>query len=68
VRYVLLPSSCPAWRPLNRGVAGKLVKILVHTKATRYLNFKQIDGSFVYKSDKSYVAPPLLRLVLDAGG
>jgi len=30
---------------------GKLVKILVHTKATRYLNFKQVDGSFVYKSD-----------------
>ena len=28
---------------------GKLVSILVHTKVTRYLDFKVVDGSFVYK-------------------
>ena len=28
---------------------GDLVKLLVHTKVTRYLEFKQIEGSYVYK-------------------
>jgi hypothetical protein len=28
---------------------GNLVKILLHTKVTRYLEFKSIDGSYVYK-------------------
>jgi hypothetical protein len=36
-------------------VSGKLVKILVHTNVTRYLDFKQIDGCFVYKSNGTYV-------------
>jgi Rab GDP dissociation inhibitor len=31
---------------------GKLVKILVHTDVTRYLDFKLIDGSYVYKAAK----------------
>ena len=31
---------------------GNLVKILLHTKVTRYLDFKAIDGSFVYKNGK----------------
>jgi Rab GDP dissociation inhibitor len=31
---------------------GKLVKILVHTDVTRYLDFKLIDGSYVYKGAK----------------
>jgi Rab GDP dissociation inhibitor len=30
--------------------AGNLVKILVHTDVTRYLDFKLIDGSYVYRS------------------
>ncbi len=29
---------------------GDLVKMLVHTDVTRYLDFKQIDGSYVYKA------------------
>jgi len=28
--------------------AGILTKLLVHTKVTRYMEFKVIDGSFVY--------------------
>lgn len=29
---------------------GDLVKMLVHTDVTRYLDFKQIDGSYVFKA------------------
>eukprot|EP00164_Ancoracysta_twista_P004958 GFYU01006744.1.p1 GENE.GFYU01006744.1~~GFYU01006744.1.p1 ORF type:complete len:451 (+),score=162.00 GFYU01006744.1:28-1353(+) len=36
---------------------GLLVKLLLHTKVTRYLEFKQIDGSFVYKSGKIHKVP-----------
>lgn len=36
---------------------GNLVKILLHTKTTRYLDFKAIDGSFVYKSGKVHKVP-----------
>ena len=28
---------------------GELVKLLIHTGVTRYLEFKQVDGSYVYK-------------------
>jgi Rab GDP dissociation inhibitor len=31
---------------------GDLVKILLHTKVTRYLEFKNIDGSYVLKDGK----------------
>lgn len=31
---------------------GEIVKFLVHTDVTRYLEFKQIAGSFVYKDGK----------------
>ena len=31
---------------------GNLVKILLHTKVTRYLEFKSIDGSYVLKDSK----------------
>ncbi|KAJ0395975.1 hypothetical protein P43SY_008991 [Pythium insidiosum] len=36
---------------------GKLVKMLLHTKVTRYLEFKNVDGSYVYKSGKTYKVP-----------
>jgi len=36
---------------------GNLVKILLHTKVTRYLNFKVIDGSYVYKSGRILKVP-----------
>lgn len=36
---------------------GKLVKMLLHTKVTRYLEFKNVDGSYVVKNGKSYKVP-----------
>lgn len=32
--------------------SGKLVKLLIHTGVTRYLEFKAIEGSYVYKGSK----------------
>ncbi|KAL9231917.1 hypothetical protein vseg_007077 [Gypsophila vaccaria] len=34
-----------------------LVRILIHTDVTKYLNFKAVDGSFVYKKGKIYKVP-----------
>lgn len=31
---------------------GQLVKLLIHTGVTRYLEFKSVDGSYVYRKDK----------------
>lgn len=36
---------------------GKLVKMLLHTKVTRYLEFKNVDGSYVVKGGRSYKVP-----------
>jgi len=36
---------------------GNLTKMLLHTKVTRYLEFKQIDGSYVYKGGKVLKVP-----------
>jgi len=36
---------------------GNLVKILLHAKVTHYLEFKSIDGSFVYKDGKVQKVP-----------
>jgi len=36
---------------------GNLVKILLHTKVTRYLDFKSIDGSYVVKNGKIQKVP-----------
>ncbi len=36
---------------------GKLVKILLHSKVTRYLEFKSIDGSYVFKDGKVQKVP-----------
>lgn len=36
---------------------GKLVKILLHTKVTRYLEFKSVDGSYVFKDSKVQKVP-----------
>ncbi|XP_071376801.1 rab GDP dissociation inhibitor alpha [Centroberyx affinis] len=36
---------------------GELVKILVHTEVTRYLDFKVIEGSYVYKTGKVHKVP-----------
>lgn len=36
---------------------GQLVKLLIHTGVTRYLEFKVADGSYVYKGGKLYKVP-----------
>lgn len=36
---------------------GKLVKMLLHTKVTRYLEFKSLDASYVYRNGKIYKVP-----------
>lgn len=36
---------------------GQLVQLLVHTGVTRYLEFKVIDGSYVYKAGKLHKVP-----------
>ncbi|WZZ30339.1 hypothetical protein YC2023_013740 [Brassica napus] len=36
---------------------GTLVQTLIHTDVTKYLNFKAVDGSFVYKKGKIYKVP-----------
>ncbi|KAI4318457.1 hypothetical protein MLD38_032158 [Melastoma candidum] len=36
---------------------GELVRILIHADVTKYLNFKVVDGSFVYNKGKIYKVP-----------
>lgn len=31
---------------------GGLVRVLIHTNVTKYLNFKAVDGSYVYNKGK----------------
>lgn len=36
---------------------GQLVRMLLITQVTRYLDFKVIEGSFVYKAGKIHKVP-----------
>ncbi|KAM7402130.1 hypothetical protein PAMP_017396 [Pampus punctatissimus] len=36
---------------------GQLVKILVHTEVTRYLDFRVVEGSYIYKAGKVHKVP-----------
>ncbi|KAL0454350.1 UNVERIFIED_CONTAM: Guanosine nucleotide diphosphate dissociation inhibitor [Sesamum latifolium] len=36
---------------------GTLVRVLIHANVTKYLNFKAVDGSFVYNKKKIYKVP-----------
>ncbi|KAG1710402.1 Rab GDP dissociation inhibitor beta [Nymphon striatum] len=36
---------------------GQLVQLLIHTGVTRYLEFKSVEGSYVYKGEKIYKVP-----------
>ncbi|WOH04855.1 hypothetical protein DCAR_0624267 [Daucus carota subsp. sativus] len=36
---------------------GSLVRVLIHTNVTKYLNFKAVDNSFVYNQGKIYKVP-----------
>lgn len=42
---------------VNKTNAGQLVKMLLYTEVTRYLDFKVVEGSFVYKGGKIYKVP-----------
>lgn len=37
--------------------SGELVKLLIHTGVTRYLEFKSVEGSYVMKAGKIYKVP-----------
>lgn len=43
--------------PFPHHPAGQLVKMLLYTEVTRYLDFKVVEGSFVYKGGKIYKVP-----------
>lgn len=49
---------------------GTLVRVLIHTDVTKYLNFKVVDGSFVYNKGKvcyfGFFVPLFLFYVLNA--
>jgi len=49
---------------------GDLVKVLLHTKVTKYLEFKSVAGSFVYKDGKVHKVPstPTEAIVSDLMG
>lgn len=51
---------------------GQLVKLLIHTGVTRYLEFKSVEGSYVYKGGKVYkvrsLPSPWLDLRLERSG
>ncbi|KAF3439209.1 hypothetical protein FNV43_RR17484 [Rhamnella rubrinervis] len=36
---------------------GALVRVLIHTDVTKYLNFKAVDGSYVYNKGKIHKVP-----------
>ncbi|KAL6012583.1 hypothetical protein ACLOJK_003072 [Asimina triloba] len=36
---------------------GALVRVLIHTNVTKYLNFKAVDGSFVFNQGKIHKVP-----------
>jgi Rab GDP dissociation inhibitor len=36
---------------------GKLVRVLVHTKVSRYMEYAPVDGSYVYNKGKVYKVP-----------
>eukprot|EP00053_Salpingoeca_punica_P013749 m.124505 g.124505 ORF g.124505 m.124505 type:complete len:448 (+) comp16294_c0_seq1:155-1498(+) len=40
---------------------GKLVKILIHTDVTRYLDFKSVEGSYVYKRGGKVFKVPVTK-------
>lgn len=53
-----LPWHCSVLLERDCGVVqfimanGALVKVLIHTDVTKYLSFKAVDGSYVFKQGK----------------
>jgi len=54
---------CPKFIMAN----GNLVKMLLGSKVTRYLDFKCVEGSFVYKDEKLYEVPVTPAAALKSG-
>ncbi|GAU93206.1 hypothetical protein RvY_05179 [Ramazzottius varieornatus] len=46
---------------------GELVRLLIHTGVTRYLEFKSVEGSFVYKQGKIHKVPADEKEALASG-
>jgi len=46
---------------------GRLVQLLIHTGVTRYLEFKSVEGSFVYKAGKVHKVPADEKEALGSG-
>ena len=46
---------------------GELVKLLIHTGVTRYLEFKSVEGSYVYKAGKIHKVPANEKEALVSG-
>lgn len=46
---------------------GQLVKLLIHTGVTRYLEFKSVEGSYVYKGNKISKVPADEKEALTSG-
>jgi len=44
---------------------GNLVKMLLHTKVTRYLEFRCVDGSYIYKDGKIHEVPMTLQAAVN---
>lgn len=60
------PTALPNSRPRDWNVdlipkflmaSGQLVKILIKTGVTKYLEFKSVEGSYVYKGEKIFKVP-----------
>ena len=55
--WSVLSSRSPPFRCVHFPLLGLLVKLLIHTGVTRYLEFKCIEGSYVYKGQKIHKVP-----------
>lgn len=46
---------------------GNMVRMLVHTQVTKYLEFKLVDGSFVYTAGRPHKVPATPREAMTSG-
>lgn len=69
VRLLLRGSSCLIFVLLITFdmFVGELVRLLIHTGVTRYLEFKSVEGSFVYKQGKIHKVPADEKEALASG-
>ena len=51
----------------NIMLLGQLVKLLIHTGVTRYLEFKSLEGSYVLRGNKVYKVPADEKEALASG-